>query len=103
MDVNLENEFSARLISLYHQYKYFMSSNKQTNDQFSVCTAILNDLDLVLDKGTFTGADLISLLETLIASDVLSDEPKTKDDRYFQLCNDQLKDLLYMSFKEVIV
>lgn len=103
VDMSSEGIFSSRLISLYHQYKNFMTQENYDTNQFLTCKIILGNLEAILNKGTFTGNDLVSLLEILIASDILQEEPKTKDDRYFKLCNDQLKDLLYMSFKEVIV
>lgn len=103
VDMSLESVFSSRLIALYHQYKNFMNQENYDNNQFLICKAIICDLEEILDSGVFTGNDLVSLLETLIASDILQNEPENKDDRYFKLCNDQLKDLLYVSFKEVIV
>lgn len=103
-DVDKINSFSSKLVSLYHQYKYFLGQNHFRGEQLLVCQTLSHELSKILDKGVFNGQDLVSLLEILIASDVLRGDEKnlTKDDRYFQLCNDQLKDLLYMSFKEVI-
>lgn len=106
VDGNLEqiNSFSSKLVTLYHQYKYFITQNSFRGEQLLVCQTLTHELSKILERGVFNGQDLVSLLEILISSDVLNSdyEHLTNDDRYFQLCNDQLKDLLYVSFKEVI-
>lgn len=99
------SSFSIKLYSLYQQYKYFLSQGNCNKDQRLVCETLIHEFNLIFKKGVFNGQNLVSLLEILIASDVLRGEDYNEDDistRYLQLCNDQLKDLLYVSFKEVI-
>lgn len=98
-----ENEFSVQLSKLFYQYKALLTKEDLDDDKVLACKLLVRQIDVIFNKGVFNGGDLIALLEVLIASDVLHEESTSNNEVYFQMCNDRLKDLLYVSFQEVVV